>query len=1137
MSKILYWVEHTCECQTNTGVQRVVRSLARGLRELGLPLLYVRWDAAAHQLVLASRDDLRHLAKWNGPDFSELELADYPEAAKRPLTADLIGDAEWLLIPEVTHLAAHAAEPTLDAILSARALSLKVGIIFYDAIPCKRSEFAGMADRHAAYMQHLAFADLILPISEFSGRDLVAYFDNYGHFRPHTRPNIVPLLLSGQNWEHSRVTVPGKETAGPLTVLCFGTIEKRKNQTTLIEAFEAFCHKHPEVDARLVLSGNLAPDVAPQVMDATRRNCRISYLRYVSDGDLRQLLHQCAFTVFPSVEEGFGLPIIESLWSGKPCLTANFGAMAEVAHGGGCLTVDTRSPAQMLEGLETLLLDADLRTRLANEAVARPLALWSDYAGAVLQALDNHLSAANRLGTIYYWVDHTSTYAANSGIQRVVRGLGGALQKLDVPVVPVRWDRASNALAPVPAADLEHLAKWNGPDSSRFAPFPPPVSPRGKDWLVIPELTTYLPAGSLDRIVSQAHVDGMQVAIVFHDAIPYKLRDIYPPEATAAHAEYMLALSKCDLILPTSEIVTEDLTSFLFANAPRLNNLPDRILRVPLAGDFPNLPRGSKKQPQGKKVHLLSVGTVEPRKNHLRMVRAFIQAQKHSRSDLELTIIGGAPFPALTQEIEGLIAGRDDITWIRGTDDETLVAQYRRADFTVYPSYEEGFGIPIVESLWQTRPCLCHNAGAMEELARDGGCLTVDVLDEQAFAHAIVRLADDKAFRLQLADQALARRFRSWGDYGSDVLAGLAAATSPTMIPALTATERPLQPPLLSVCISTYNRAAWLDISLRNVLRQTEAYKDVVEVVVVDNASTDGTEALMRRYEAEGHAHLKYFRNPENVGMLGNLRVTANHTHGQFIWILGDDDVLLPGAMERILTAILDNPNAGLVYLHYSYTRIEDPSEIGDFDSFLASAQPISPPAPDKVAKISEIATETENFFTAIYCLIYRRDHGLLAYSQYTGGRPFSSLLTCIPTSYHCVNRMFDEVGVWIGEPCVVVNLNVSWMKYAPLWILERIPELYDLAEARGAPGEKVDRWRFNNLPGMIHFLDKMYFDDTMGNLEFFSFERMIRRYRHILRIDTEAATKLFAIYRRAFDAGLTRESSPQSLKIRYGLA
>ena len=48
-------------------------------------------------------------------------------------------------------------------------------------------------------------------------------------------------------------------------------------------------------------------------------------------------LCSCDFTVYPSVEEGFGLPILESLWCGKPAICANFGAMLEVAEaGGGC---------------------------------------------------------------------------------------------------------------------------------------------------------------------------------------------------------------------------------------------------------------------------------------------------------------------------------------------------------------------------------------------------------------------------------------------------------------------------------------------------------------------------------------------------------------------------------------------------------------------------------------------------------------------------------------------------------------------------------------------------------------------------------------------------------------------------------
>ncbi len=343
-----------------------------------------------------------------------------------------------------------------------------------------------------------------------------------------------------------------------------------------------------------------------------------------------------------------------------------------------------------------------------------------------------------------------------------------------------------------------------------------------------------------------------------------------------------------------------------------------------------------------------------------------------------------------------------------------------------------------------------------------------------------------------------------------------------------------LYSPLLSICVTTYNRAEWLNVSLKQLTHFFLPYSDVVEIVICDNASTDNTEAIAAKYN--GLPSFRYYRNRLNVGMLGNLRVTAHHSRGRFVWILGDDDIIRVGALEKILETILKNPSLGLIYLNYAYSLHDAPSRIEDINEFIDSAIPIVPPGEDRYAAIAELATISENFFTAIYCLIFRRDHALLAYSQDIVGRPFSSLLTSIPTSYYICNQMFHEPGYWIGEPCVVVNMNVSWLKYAPLWILDRLPELYALAEKQGANPKELDRWRIHNLKGALPLLQEIYFDDQADNRHYFSFERFVGRHQHLPEFRSQLQ-KYMKIYRKAYKQGYVRnEDSPSEILNRYNL-
>ena len=110
---------------------------------------------------------------------------------------------------------------------------------------------------------------------------------------------------------------------------------------------------------------------------------------------------------------------------------------------------------------------------------------------------------------------------------------------------------------------------------------------------------------------------------------------------------------------------------------------------------------------------------------------------------------------------------------------------------------------------------------------------------------------------------------------------------------------------------------------------------------------------------------------------------------------------------------------------------------------------------------------------------------------------------------------MIDEPAYWIGEPQLVVNLNVSWMKYAPLWILERIPEVYDTAEKLGADPVLVDRWRVNNMPGVVHFFREIFLSDAEGNGTYFSVRRLVNRLKHVPDFQT-AASQLIEIYENA---------------------
>lgn len=1125
---IYYYVDHTVGIPVNTGVQRVVRQLATALIEINADIVFVCWSLHDRRLVLADQGELAHLARWSGPVVAS-DSYPLPGEADISIPAHEPEDDAWLVIPEVTHVFEEGENRTLDVILAARMANLKVAALFYDAIPITRPEFASMASGHEAYMRGLLLTDLILPISR-SSSVVIASFLRYRELSPlEGGPHIAPLPLA------TTFASPGEiahRDPSSKLIVAVGTIELRKNQGALLEAFRLFSSSHADLGWRLELVGSINENMEDAVREATSSNPNIVYRGYLSDDELRHLYRSAVFTVFPSEIEGFGLPIAESLSYGKPCICADFGAMAEIAEGGGCLAVDTRDPVRLADAIAQLALEPDQLEALSEEAAKRSQTSWPDYAQSLLRELHTASSARERLGVIYYCVHATVATPFNSGIQRVARGLARAMLECGYRMTPIKWDRGAKCMIPASVEDLEHFAKWNGPAADAWSqagaigPFAP------EDWLLCAELLLDPNDLTGEMVESWAAEQGLRTAWIFYDAIPWRSRQFYPSAFTEAHTAFMRSLQTATLVQPISDYSAGEFLSFANEAGLRMPLRGERLRAAPLPGEFLETERKREPATRGAESvrRLLCVSTVESRKNHLKLLEAFKAAKAVSSRPLELWLVGRAnQEPELIASVEREVASDPAIHWEREADDARLAELYAACDFTVYPSLEEGFGLPIVESLWNARPCICHNHGAMKEVAEGGGCLMVDASHAEQLSGAILRLAQDEQLSARLAYEAVHRRFKTWKEYAEEIATSMAferpsrrvGYSGPLLTPAEFAAQFSGLPPRprLSICVTTYNRGGWLTVCLKAIIRLIPKPRPDIEIVVVDNASTDHTPQVVKPYL--GRADFRFIRNPVNVGMLGNLRVTADSARGDFVWIVGDDDAPAPGSLEAVTQAIDRNPGAALVYLNYSYSREEDPSKIANLDAYFASATPITSPTEDRVAPIAKLVAMNENFFTAIYCLVFRRDHALRAYAQDTTGRPFSSLLTCIPTTYHVLSHMMHQKGVWLGKPQIVVNMNVSWMKYAPIWILERIPEAFDLAEKMGADPREIDKRRLDHLPSLWDWFRRIIKEDPEGNRAFFDPRHTVARFGHLAEFRREFPA-LLEEYRIAREANPT---------------
>jgi glycosyltransferase involved in cell wall biosynthesis len=169
-------------------------------------------------------------------------------------------------------------------------------------------------------------------------------------------------------------------------VLCVGSIEGRKNHVALLEACEQLWARGATFELRLV---GLAQPATGRAALARLRALQAAGrpLRYdgpLDDREVDEAYAASAFTVYPSMLEGFGLPVLESLAHGRPCICSARGALGESARGGGCVALDAVDAAHLAPAIDRLLTEPGALAALAAAARDRPLRTWSNHANELL---------------------------------------------------------------------------------------------------------------------------------------------------------------------------------------------------------------------------------------------------------------------------------------------------------------------------------------------------------------------------------------------------------------------------------------------------------------------------------------------------------------------------------------------------------------------------------------------------------------------------------------------------------------------------------------------------------------------------------------------------------------------------------
>ena len=396
ISDLVFYIGHH---DNLSGIQRVQCCVIQAVMKYGLhdpqDLRFISYDrdirafrSVCPEQFLALLDDLAlprerrtvefdAMAARHGRLFPQEPLAAFLRPGRT--TVVLLG-AAWV-IPEYASLIVNLK----------RSHDARFAMLFHDFIPVYARETCdqGTAVVFKEFVdQVLPVVDLAMCVSRSTERDLKRYCGETGHRAP---PTLVTQLGTSfdEFFPRSEAADPPRNPAagGDPFVLFVSTIEGRKNHNFMFETWRALTERGVTVP-RLVCVGRIgwrAEAFLTNLLETDYLGGRIELREDVSDEALNALYRDCQFTVFPSVYEGWGLPVGESLGHGKLCVLADNSSLPEVAGEFGCFIPlhDVEAAADSIAGL----LDEPDRLQAYEEAIAArftPLR-WEDVAGRVVE--------------------------------------------------------------------------------------------------------------------------------------------------------------------------------------------------------------------------------------------------------------------------------------------------------------------------------------------------------------------------------------------------------------------------------------------------------------------------------------------------------------------------------------------------------------------------------------------------------------------------------------------------------------------------------------------------------------------------------------------------------------------------------
>ncbi len=369
-------------------------------------------------------------------------------------------------------------------------------------------------------------------------------------------------------------------------------------------------------------------------------------------------------------------------------------------------------------------------------------------------------------------IEHLARTSLGTGIQRVTRE---TLQRwvADHRVRAVGWHLDHRAMRPLSPAELSRALGTRigkARTESAHARDRPVVIPWRATY-VLPEVV--LEEGRTRRMEALLRFSRSRSAAIGFDTVPLTSAETAADDVPPRFVLELAALRHAHRIATISGAAAREYEGWRTMvrstglEGPDIREIPlavEAVVPTPRALEeatarylLPTLPL------------VLCVGSHEPRKNHLAVLHA-AELLWRDGHEFSLLFVGGNAWKSegFVRRLAELADAGRPVESVLGLPDRLLWALYSLARCTVFPSLNEGFGLPVAESLALGTPVVTSNFGSMLEIAQGGGALTVDPRDEADLARALAALLTDDALHHDLAMQARSRVARTWDQYAAE---------------------------------------------------------------------------------------------------------------------------------------------------------------------------------------------------------------------------------------------------------------------------------------------------------------------------------------------------------------------------------